>query len=95
MAHPTGNNSNDDSDNVNDWLSIFPATDSDDENDVNSAAAQRQERIRRAFEISKDSYETELVVLSPSFFRVDPRDVVTVANDDRFGLQNLGTHTRA
>lgn len=94
MAHPTGSNSND-SDNINDWLSIFPGTDSDDENDVNSAAAQRQERIRRAFEISIDSYETELVVLSPSFFRVDPKDVITVANNDRFGLQNLGTQTRA
>lgn len=72
----------------NEWLSLFP--DNSDDDEQSSVAAQRQERIRKAFELSKESYKSELVVLSPSFFHVEPKDVITVANNDRHGLQNLG-----
>lgn len=79
-----------DPNNDNDWLSLLPDNGDEDDNTATSAAIQRQERIRRAFEISKESYKTELVTLSPSFFRLGPTDVIHVANNDRFGLQNLG-----
>lgn len=80
MAHTDNGN--------NEWLSLFPDNSDDDEHD--SVAAQRQERIRKAFELSKESYKSEPIVLSPFFFRVEPADVATVANNDRHGLQNLG-----
>lgn len=70
------------------WLTLFPG-DTDEETDK-TVAVQRQERIRRAFELSKENYKNELVVLSPSFFRVEPLDAVNTANNDRFGLQNIG-----
>jgi hypothetical protein len=70
------------------WLTLFP--DNTDEDSGAEVAVQRQERIRRAFESSKESYKNELVVLSPSFFRVEPLDAINTANNNRFGLQNIG-----
>lgn len=70
------------------WLTTFPV--SADENGDTSVADQRQERIRKAFDSSKESYKNELVVLSPSFYRVELNNTVNTANNDRFGLQNIG-----
>jgi len=78
---------------LTDWLTSFPDNTNDNEEEEEadtSIAAQRQERIRKAFESSKESYKNELVVLSPSFFRVEPNNAVNIANYDRFGLQNIG-----
>ena len=75
------------------WLQIMQDVSDGDgasETAAEGAPPSRQERIRRAFDESKASYQTELVVLSPSWFRIRPEDVLTTIKDDRFGLQNLG-----
>lgn len=69
-----------------DWLALMPPDSDEEEPEVN----QRQRRINNAFQVSKESYKNELVVLSPSFFSIDVQNVVSTMNGDRWGSQNLG-----
>ena len=73
------------------YMDIFLGDDYID--DENAEASARDERLRRAFQESKDSYKNERVALTPGWFVCGPADVPTIARNQKLGLQNIGNST--